>query len=195
MFTGLIRTQGEIRRVDQRGDRIITIALQHPFPMEIGDSICCNGVCLTVIKLNGHEFKVSLSEETLTASTAGDWAVGKRLNIEPSLRVGDAVGGHFVAGHVDGKALVIGKEISGDSTIWEFQLPAALARFIAPKGSVAIDGVSLTVNKVTAVPSFTVNIIPHTAEVTGFRSLAVGDVVNIEVDMLARYVVRAREAG
>ena len=195
MFTGLIKTQGEIRRVDQRGDRMITIAMQEPFPIEIGDSVSCNGICLTVVKINGHEFKVSLSAETLNCSTSGDWAVGKRVNLEPSLRVGDSVGGHFVAGHVDGMATVIAQEISGDSMIFEFQVPETLAKFIAPKGSIAIDGVSLTINQVTPTHSFTVNIIAHTNSVTNFKNLAVGHLVNIEVDMLARYVARVRETA
>jgi len=198
MFTGLIKTQGTIRRVDQRGDCMVTIAMSEPFTVEIGDSICCNGICLTAVKVTDNEFKVSLSTETMTRTSARDWAVGSVINLEPSLSVGDAMGGHFVSGHVDGLARIISTEKSGDSTIWEFEVPPHLARFIAPKGSVTLDGVSLTVNEVrdargaggTPTTSFTVNIIPHTAKVTNFGRLKVGESVNLEIDMLARYVAR-----
>lgn len=196
MFTGLIKTQGTIRRVDQRGDCMMTIALAEPFPIEIGDSICVNGICLTATKVNDNEFRVSLSNETMTRTTAKDWVVGTVVNIEPSLSVGDAMGGHFVSGHVDGLAHSISAEKSGDSTIWEFQVPPHLSRFIAPKGSVTLDGVSLTVNEVrdakqpSPLTSFTVNIIPHTTKVTSFGRMKVGDNVNLEIDMLARYVAR-----
>lgn len=239
MFTGLIKTQGEIRRLDQRGDLLATIAMREPFAIEIGDSIACNGICLTAVKVSDNEFKVSLSEETLRCSTAADWHVGTRLNLEPALRVGDALGGHFVSGHVDGVGRVIGIEKSGDSTIWTFAVPDNLARFIAPKGSIAVDGVSLTVNEVASgqwpvtseekerqeerhaglrsapreplaaevsgeaakearPPSstiFTVNIIPHTAKMTGFGQLNMGDAVNLEIDLLARYMARLVEAA
>jgi riboflavin synthase len=219
MFTGLIKTQGTIRRVDQRGDCMMTIALAEPFAIEVGDSICCQGICLTAIKTTDNEFKVSLSAETMNRTTAKHWQVGSSINLEPSLNVGDAMGGHFVSGHVDGLARVVAAEKSGDSTIWEFEVPPHLARYIAPKGSVTLDGVSLTVNTVKDVPmalpsdngelfpnsagatlpvgikppmvtSFSVNIIPHTAKVTSFGRLKVGDEVNLEIDMLARYVAR-----
>ncbi len=219
MFTGLIKTQGTIRRVDQRGDCMMTIALAEPFPIEVGDSICCQGICLTAVKVTDNEFKVSLSAESMNRTTAKHWAVGTIINIEPSLSVGDAMGGHFVSGHVDGLARVVAAEKSGDSMIWEFEVPPHLARYIAPKGSVTIDGVSLTVNTVKDTPmvlpsteqeptpvgltrkpaamltppmvtSFSVNIIPHTAKVTSFGRLKVGEDVNLEIDMLARYVAR-----
>ena len=196
MFTGLVKTQGTIRRVDQRGDCMVTIAMSEPFPAEVGDSICCHGICLTVIKIDDNAFKVSLSAETMTRTAARDWQVGTPINLEPSLVVGDAMGGHYVSGHVDGLARVVASEKSGDSTIWEFEVPPHLARFIAPKGSVTLDGVSLTVNSVRDVnePSpmtyFSVNIIPHTSKVTSFGTLKVGDSVNLEIDMLARYVAR-----
>jgi riboflavin synthase len=207
MFTGLIKTQGTIRRVDQRGDCMVTIAMSEPFAVEIGDSICCNGICLTAVKVTDNEFKVSLSGETMTRTSARDWAVGSMINLEPSLNVGDAMGGHFVSGHVDGLARITAAEKSGDSTIWEFEVPPHLARFIAPKGSVTLDGVSLTVNEVrdagssgpvsslepgtrNLTTSFTINIIPHTAKVTNFGRLKVGESVNLEIDMLARYVAR-----
>jgi riboflavin synthase len=227
MFTGLIKTQGTIRRVDQRGDCMVTIAMAEPFAVDIGDSISCNGICLTAVKVNDNEFKVSLSAETMNRTTARDWAVGSVINLEPSLSVGDAMGGHFVSGHVDGLARIVAAEKSGDSTIWEFEVPPHLARFIAPKGSVTLDGVSLTVNEVREVVSressvdsktdrvsadapvhisrpltthdsrltttFSVNIIPHTAKVTNFGRLKVGESVNLEIDMLARYVARLTE--
>lgn len=219
MFTGLIKTQGTIRRVDQRGDCMITIALAEPFAITVGDSICCQGICLTAVKVTDNEFKVSLSAESMNRTTAKHWAVGSVINIEPSLSVGDAMGGHFVSGHVDGLARVVAAEKSGDSMIWEFEVPPHLARFIAPKGSVTLDGVSLTVNTVKDTPmalpsadsepnsngikreaatmlkppmvtSFSINIIPHTTKVTSFGRLKVGEDVNLEIDMLARYVAR-----
>jgi len=210
MFTGLIKTQGTIRRVDQRGDCMMTFALAEPFPIEIGDSICCQGICLTAVKTTDTEFKTSLSAESMNRTTAKHWQVGSVVNIEPSLKVGDPVGGHFVSGHVDGVARAVAAEKSGDSMIWEFEVPPHLARYIAPKGSVTIDGVSLTVNMVKDVPMnlpqadtptnsgikaptvtyFSVNIIPHTAKITSFSRLTVGDEVNLEIDMLARYVAR-----
>jgi riboflavin synthase len=196
MFTGLIKTIGTIRRVDQRGDCMVTIAMREPFAIEVGDSIACHGICLTATKVADNEFKVALSAETLSRSNAGAWAVGTPVNLEPSLRVGDSLGGHFVSGHVDALATAIRSEKSGDSTIWEFEVPATLAKFIAPKGSITIDGVSLTVNQVNRYESkttFTVNIIPHTAQITGFANMREGTKVNIEVDMLARYVARMLE--
>jgi len=215
MFTGLIKTQGIIRRIDQRGDRIMTIAMNEPFPAEVGDSIACHGICLTAIKVTDVDFKVSLSEETLRCSTADNWQTGTVLNLEPALRVGDKLGGHFVSGHVDGVGKVRSITAVGDSSVWEFEVPPALAKFIAPKGSITIDGVSLTVNEshgsgamhadsgtITAVPidqlvrpRFTVNIIPHTAKVTSFGTLQVGDAVNLEIDMLARYMARLKECS
>lgn len=201
MFTGLIKTQGTIRRVDMRGDCLITIAMSEPFTIEIGDSICCDGICLTAVKVDDNAFKVSLSAETMQCSTASDWAVGTVLNLEPSLTVGDAMGGHYVSGHVDGLAHVVAAEKSGDSMIWEFEVPPHLARFVAAKGSVTLNGVSLTVNTVqdsrgvagTPVTRFSVNIIPHTAKMTNIGSLKIGDAVNLEIDMLARYVARLTE--
>lgn len=199
MFTGLIRTQGTIRRVDQRGDCMVTIAMAEPFAMEIGDSVCCQGICLTVIKINDNEFKVSLSDETMTRTVAKHWVVGTVINLEPSLSMGDALGGHLVSGHVDGLAYVVKSEKNGDSTILEFEVPPHLSRFIAAKGSVTLDGVSLTVNELreeqtpTPVTRFIVNIIPHTAKATSLGQLKAGDAVNLEVDMIARYVARLAE--
>lgn len=197
MFTGLIRTTGTVRRVDQRGDCMITIAMREPFAIEIGDSIACHGICLTATKVADNEFKVALSAETLACSTAANWAVGTVVNLEPSLRVGDALGGHFVSGHVDAVGTAIRSEKSGDSVVWEFEVPTTFAKFIAPKGSVAIDGVSLTVNQVNRYEgktTFTVNIIAHTAQMTSFGQLQLSGKVNLEADMLARYVARMMEA-
>jgi riboflavin synthase len=194
MFTGLVRTQGTIRSITTDGDTVMAIEADDALPLSLGASIACHGMCLTVTAFEGKQFTVSLSAETLRCTNAGSWQVGTRINLEPSLCVGDAMGGHFVSGHVDGLGKVTRTEKSGASTIWEFEVPAALARFIAPKGSITIDGVSLTVNTVDA-HRFTVNIIPHTAEVTGFKTLAVGDSVNLEIDMLARYVARLQECA
>lgn len=223
MFTGLIKTIGEIRHVDQRGDRLFTIAMDEVFPVEMGDSVACHGICLTATTINGHAFKVSASEETLRSTNAGEWKVGTRINLEPALRLGDRLGGHMVSGHVDGVARTISQTPEGDSVKWVFEVPPAFAKFIAPKGSVTLDGVSLTVNEVvhsivevsarspegephaagvcaakgTRSPStiFSVNIIPHTQKATCFAQLRVGDSVNFEVDLLARYVARLTEAA
>lgn len=224
MFTGLVQTQGTVTAVVSQGDTVMTIAPDTALPLALGASIACHGMCLTVTDCtegnarlrspqgelraagvsdeaangtrspSGQHFTVSLSAETLRCTNAGKWRVGTRINLEASLRVGDAVGGHFVSGHVDGLGTVIRAEKSGDSTVWEFEAPTALAKFIAPKGSITIDGVSLTVNQVNNT-RFTVNIIPHTAAVTSFNTLAVGDTVNLEIDMLARYVARLQECA
>lgn len=193
MFTGLIRTLGEIRRVDQRGDCQVAISMVEPFAIAVGDSIACHGICLTATKIAGHEFKVSLSAETLACSNAGHWKTGTVIHLEPSLKVGDSLDGHFVSGHVDGVARAVRTEKSGDSEIWEFDAPAALAKYIAAKGSVTLDGVSLTVNRVTG-QRFAVNLIPHTLQATCFKTLQLGQEVNLEVDVLARYVARLGEA-
>lgn len=194
MFTGLVRTQGTIRSITTRGDTVMAIEADEKLPLTLGASICCHGMCLTVTQLDGKNFEVSLSAETLRCTNAGSWQVGTRINLEPSLTVGDEIGGHFVSGHVDAIAKIIRSEKSGDSTIWEFEVPSQLSKFIAPKGSITIDGVSLTVNSVSG-NRFAVNIIPHTQTVTGFGALKIGDSVNIEVDMLARYVARLKECA
>ncbi|MEJ0010483.1 MAG: riboflavin synthase [Alphaproteobacteria bacterium] len=139
-------------------------------------------------------FTATLSAETLRVTTAASWKEGMRINLEPSLLAGDALGGHFVSGHVDGTARAIGKKQSGDSTVWEFETGLKLVKFLAPKGSVVLDGVSLTVNTVGG-NRFTVNIIPHTASVTNFSALAAGDMLNLEVDIIARYVARLMEVA
>jgi len=194
MFTGLVRTQGTIRSITTRGDTVMVIESDDALPLALGASVACHGMCLTVTKFDAKTFEVCLSAETLRCTNAGEWKVGTRINLEPSLSVGDEIGGHFVSGHVDGLATVVRSEKSGDSTIWEFEVPETLAKFIAPKGSVTLDGVSLTVNTVNG-NRFAVNIIPHTQQVTGFGTLKVGDHVNLEVDMLARYVARLQECA
>ena len=262
MFTGLIRTIGTITRIERAGDLLLEITPDDAaFPLSLGASIACHGICLTVTQVSGSRFQVSeepvlepgtrnlkpsftvaLSAETLACTTAAHWQVGTRMNLEPSLAVGDPLGGHFVSGHVDGIATATAKTISGDSVVWEFTAPPELMSFIARKGSVALDGVSLTVNAVgvmsdggearSVAPSplrgglgrgasdnlpymdspppnppregegfpmatprstFTVNIIEHTAKHTSFGALAVGDSLNLEVDLLARYVARMME--
>ena len=158
----------------------------------IGASIGCSGCCLTAIEVGSDWFAAEASAETLSKTTLGRWKVGTRLNLERSLCVGDELGGHLVSGHVDGIGEALSSTPASGSTRWVFRVPPELARFIAVKGSVAVDGVSLTVNEVTD-DTFGVNIIPHTASVTGFGSLRPGDTVNIEIDMLARYVARLAE--
>lgn len=194
MFTGLIRTQGTIRRLEHAGDLLIELLPDEVgFPLALGASIACHGVCLTVTSITpDNAFTAQLSAETLRVTNAGKWREGTRLNLEPSLRLGNELGGHLVSGHVDGLAIITNHMPSGDSTVWEFEAPEPLAPFIAAKGSVALNGVSLTVNRV-AENKFSVNVIPHTAQVTSFGAAAVGDAVNLEIDTLARYVARVME--
>jgi riboflavin synthase len=158
----------------------------------IGASIACSGCCLTAVAVGADWFAVDASAETLSRTTLGRWRVGGRINLERSLRLGDELGGHLVSGHVDGLGEAVAAAAENASTRWRFRVPDVLARFIATKGSVAVDGVSLTVNEVDGA-TFGVNIIPHTAAVTTFGALAPGDAVNIEIDTLARYVARLAE--
>lgn len=195
MFTGLVRDIGVITRLEQQGDLLVEITPSQPdFPIAMGASIACNGICLTVTSMPQGAFTAQLSAETVRVTNAGNWQVGTRLNLEPSLRVGDEIGGHFVSGHVDGLGRVAASEPSGDSTIWSFEAPAELMKFIAKKGSIVVNGVSLTVNEVSQ-NRFLVNIIPHTAAATTFGQMQVGDRVNLEVDLLARYVARMQECA
>lgn len=191
MFTGIIRDMGEIVSIDKQGDWKIAIATKNLTldKTAIGASIACSGVCLTVIEKTDRQFKVQVSEETLSKTTVLHWRLGTRINLEPALCLGDELGGHIVSGHVDGLLRVVSKEASGDSVRYIFEVPAALAKFIASKGSVAIDGISLTVNDVDAM-RFSVNIIPHTQEATTLGQLVVGSEVNFEIDAIARYVER-----
>ncbi|NKC29272.1 riboflavin synthase [Falsiroseomonas selenitidurans] len=197
MFTGIITAQGEVSALVPMGegqDMRLTVAVPEGWleGAVLGASIACSGCCLTAVALEPAAFTVEASAETLAKTTLGGWQVGRRINLERPLRMGDELGGHVVSGHVDGLGEVLSATPENGSTRWRFRVPAAIARFIAPKGSVAIDGVSLTVNEVEG-HEFGVNIIPHTTEVTGFATLRPGDAVNIEIDMLARYVARLRE--
>ncbi|NKX43426.1 riboflavin synthase [Roseicyclus persicicus] len=195
MFTGIVTDQGEVRALRQAGDLHARIGTGYDTAgIEIGASIACDGVCLTVTALGADWFDVDISAETVSKTNVGAWAVGTRLNLERALKVGDELGGHIVSGHVDGVAEVVGVALEGESTRVRFRAPEALARFIAPKGSVALNGTSLTVNEVEGV-EFGVNLIPHTKEVTNWGSVAVGDRVNLEIDTLARYVARLQEWG
>lgn len=199
MFTGIVTGQGTVRAIAPIGggqDMRLMIGVPAGWAdmasIPLGASIACSGCCLTAIELGADWFAVTASAETLSKTTLGNWAVGTRINLERPLKVGDELGGHIVSGHVDGLGEVIAAVADQGSTRWSFRVPGAIARFIAPKGSVAIDGVSLTVNEVSG-DTFGVNIIPHTAEVTGFGLLKVGDRVNIEIDTVARYVARLAE--
>ncbi|MGP1356141.1 riboflavin synthase [Roseicyclus sp.] len=193
MFTGIITDVGRIRRLERRGDLHARIATAYDTgSIEIGASIACDGVCLTVTATGGDWFDVDISAETLSKTTIGDWAEGDPVNLERALKVGDELGGHIVSGHVDGVAEVVATREEGESTRFTFRAPEALARFIAPKGSVALDGTSLTVNEVTGA-EFGVNIIPHTKAVTTWGGVKAGDRVNLEIDTLARYVARLQD--
>ncbi|MBK3773875.1 riboflavin synthase [Azospirillum sp. YIM DDC1] len=190
MFTGIITDVGRVRAVERQGDTRFTV--ETVFAMEtvpIGASIANNGVCLTVVEKGPGWFAVQASAETLSKTTLGGWSEGTRINLERALKVGDELGGHIVSGHVDGVATVVEVRADGESKRFTFEAPAALAKYIAPKGSVALDGVSLTVNEVDGA-RFGVNIIPHTQDATTFGALKAGDRVNLEIDMLARYVAR-----
>lgn len=195
MFSGIITDIGWVAAIERRGDTRFVVETGFPADgLAIGASIAHNGVCLTVIETAQGWHAVEVSAETLSKTTLADWAVGTEINLERSLRLGDEIGGHLVYGHVDGVAAVADRRPEGDSVRFVFDAPAALARFIAPKGSIALDGVSLTVNEVDG-SRFGVNIIPHTQACTNFRTLRPGDRVNLEVDMLARYVARLAETG
>lgn len=198
MFTGIVTDIGEILEREDRGDVRLRIGTGYDISgIDIGASIACSGVCLTVIATGMDPrgwFDVEFSAETASKTTAGGWTPGTRLNLERALRVGDELGGHIVSGHVDGVAEVLRATPDGDSTRFRFHVPHALARFIAPKGSVALDGTSLTVNEVEG-DEFGVNIIPHTKQVTTWGQIRAGDRVNLEIDTLARYVARLAEAA
>jgi riboflavin synthase len=199
MFTGIVTDLGEVIAVDKRADdlRRLTVACSYDrASIADGASIACNGVCLTVVGTGSADgrtwFAVDAAAETLAITTARGWQRGTRLNLERALRIGDELGGHLVAGHVDGIAEVLARDDLPDIARLAFRAPAPLARFIAAKGSVALDGVSLTVNEVDR-DRFTVLIIPHTLAVTTFAGLRAGDGVNLEVDMMARYAARLIE--
>ena len=190
MFTGIVTGIGHIVSIVDAGDRTFRIGCDWDCSqIDIGASIACSGVCLTVVARVTHSFDVTASAETLAVTTAGNWSVGDQINLERALKLGDELGGHIVSGHVDGLAEIKSIESSGDSHVVWLQAPSACARFIAAKGSVALDGVSLTVNAVDGC-LFSINIIPHTWSVTGWAGAAVGQKMNMEIDMLARYVAR-----
>jgi len=214
MFTGIVTAIGTVRAVTPTGeaqDMRLVIAAPPDFlagtdagdaagrAVAIGASIACSGCCLTAVARGEDWFAAQASGETLSRTTLGRWSEGTRINLERSLRVGDELGGHMVSGHVDGVGTLISTVAAGESRRLLFGLPPGLARFVAPKGSIAVDGVSLTVNEVEdsadGFGRFGINIIPHTAAVTTLGALAHGDRVNIEIDMLARYVARLAEAG
>jgi riboflavin synthase len=198
MFTGIVTDMGEIAALERAGDLRARIGTGYdPATIDIGASIACDGVCLTVIDRGNAPrpwFDVQISAETLSKTNLSGWAPGRRVNLERALRVGDELGGHIVSGHVDGVAEIVAMRDEGDSTRLTFRAPEALARFIAPKGSVALNGTSLTVNEVDG-RAFGVNIIPHTKAVTTWGQAGVGDLVNLEIDTLARYVARLQEWG
>lgn len=199
MFTGIITDLGEILALEQRADLWARIGTHYDVAgIDLGASIACDGCCLTVIATGTEPmnwFDVQISAESVAKTTIGRaWAVGRKLNLERALKVGDELGGHIVSGHVDGVAEIIAMRDEGESTRFTFRAPETLAGFIAPKGSVALNGTSLTVNEVEGA-TFGVNIIPHTKSVTTWGQARVGDIVNIEIDTLARYVARLKEWG
>ena len=190
MFTGIITDLGHVRAIEKRGDTRIEIETSYdPATIDIGASIACSGPCLTVVGKGPNWFAVEASAETLARTTLGGWRVGHPVNLERAIKVGDELGGHIVSGHVDGVAHVASITPEGDSMRFEFEAPAEFKNYVASKGSVALDGVSLTVNGVDGA-RFGVNIISHTRKVTTFGALKAGDRVNMEVDMIARYVAR-----
>jgi riboflavin synthase len=201
MFTGIITALGHIRAIEPIGAgkdmRLVidtpTAFLSEP-PVALGASIACSGCCLTAVEFAAGWFAVDASAETLAHTKLGTWTVGSPVNLERSLRVGDELGGHLVSGHVDAVGQAVSATPENASTRWVFSVPQEISRFIAVKGSVAVDGVSLTVNDIQG-DTFGVNIIPHTASVTGFATLKPSDPVNIEIDTLARYVARLTETA
>jgi riboflavin synthase len=197
MFTGIVQAVGEVRAITPRGGDVELLFVVGTLDLEgvaIGDSISVSGCCLTVTRLTSDSFAADASLETLQVTTLGRWRPGQRVNLERALRAGDALGGHYVTGHVDGVATVVGTAADARSLRMEFEVPAPLARYVARKGSVCIDGVSLTVNDV-AKNRFGVNLIPHTLEVTTLGACQSGTQANLEVDIIARYLERMRAVG
>ena len=199
MFTGIITDLGMIEKVETRGDLRVRIGCGYDMAgVDLGASIACSGVCLTVVDKGGGWFAVDVSAETRARTAPGMWTEGRRLNLERALRIGDELGGHIVTGHVDGVGRIEAVAAEGDSARLTITADAALAAFIAAKGSIALDGVSLTVNEVAGQPGggvrFEVNIIPHTAALTSFGTVEAGDGINIEIDLIARYLGRLLES-
>jgi riboflavin synthase len=195
MFTGIVTDIGIIAALDQQGDLRARVTTGYDTAgIDMGASIASDGVCLTVIDLGPDWYDVQISAETVNMTNLGKWAVGKRVNLERALKVGDELGGHIVSGHVDGVAEVVSIMDEGDSTRVQLRAPDDLTRFIASKGSVALNGTSLTVNEVEG-NVFGINFIPHTKDFTTWGDVALGDMINLEIDTLARYVARLSEAG
>jgi riboflavin synthase len=197
MFTGIITDVGRVVTREPHGaagDTRLTIRATQPLAgVALGASIACSGVCLTVVAHDAFSFAVDVSGESLARTTIGAWQPGTPVNLERALKVGDELGGHIVSGHVDGVGRVVSIAPAGGSSVWRFAAPADLAKFIAEKGSIAVDGVSLTVNRVEGC-DFWVNLIPHTIRHTAFGETTVDAAVHLEIDMLARYVARLIEA-
>jgi len=200
MFTGIVTDVGEVKRVEARAEGLARLEIgcrYDPDTIDVGASIACSGVCLTVVARGRRDegsawFEVDAAAETLRLTTVGAWRRGTRVNLERALRIGDELGGHLVAGHADGIAAVVAREDLTDMARLSLRAPSGLARFIAGKGSVALDGVSLTVNE-AAGDEFSVLIIPHTLSVTTLGALEAGGKVNLEVDLMARYAARLLE--
>lgn len=195
MFTGIVTDVGTVRSAEQRGDLRLAVATSYDLStVQLGASICCSGVCLTVVDKGEDWFAVDVSAETISKTAPDRWREGARINLERSLRLGDEIGGHIVTGHVDALGEVLGCCPQGDSTRVGIRVPPKLAPMIAPKGSVTLDGVSLTVNDIREAEDgsthFSVNIIPHTAQCTTLGSVSQGQQLNVEVDVLARYIER-----
>lgn len=190
MFTGIVTDIGRVRRIEKKGDTRFEFETAYDTDtIAVGASICCSGACLTAVEKGEGWFAALASAETLSKTTMGSWREGTRVNLERALKAGDELGGHLVTGHVDGVATLQDVQPEGDSLRLRFAVPASLARFVAAKGSVALDGVSLTVNEAEG-PVFGVNIIPHTRSATTLGGLRAGDAVNLEIDPIARYVAR-----
>ena len=195
MFTGIVTDLGEILELEQKGDLRARIKTNYDTAgITFGASIACDGICLTAVDFGDNWFDVEISSETVSKTIigAGIWKVGHTINLERSLKVGDELGGHIVSGHVDGIAKVTSINDEGDSTRFVFEAPSELARYIAPKGSVALNGTSLTVNEVDG-NTFGVNLVPHTKKVTSWGKTQVNEPINLEIDTLARYVARLAE--
>jgi riboflavin synthase len=198
MFTGIITDVGTISATEMRGDLHVRIACGYDTSgIDIGASIACSGACMTVVELGPDWFAVDISHESVSRTAPGRWDVGSKLNLERSLKVGDELGGHIVTGHIDGVGTIASMATEGDSIRLEIHAPAELVPYLAPKGSIAVDGISLTVNSVTDQPDgsalFGLNIIPHTSAVTTLGTMAIHDGVNLEIDVLARYLGRMEQ--
>jgi riboflavin synthase len=197
MFTGIVQGVGRIRSVEPRGGDVVLWIETGPVPLtdvQVGGSIAVSGACLTATRVDGHAFAADVSRETLSLTTLGAAVAGTRVNIEKALTAGQALGGHYVTGHVDGVASVVSRHDDARSVRMEFEVPEELARYVARKGSVCVDGVSLTVNGVQG-RRFDVNLVPHTLELTTLADCRPGTTVNVEVDIIARYLERMLEAG